>query len=122
MFVQAGCDRRGIGDVVEKLVSVDKVGPVEKTDVHNRAIFDDLTSRKATYLKKSDVEFFNTIGRQDVLPSDTRQLSLGIHIDCFGAGSLSGSGQKLIVATSGKQSFTWLLCSYSSLKCTNDAE
>ena len=40
-------------DVVEKLVSVEKVGPVEKTDVHNRAIFDDLTSRNvATYLEK----------------------------------------------------------------------
>jgi hypothetical protein len=40
-------------DVVEKLVSVETVGPVEKTDVHNRAIFDDLTSRNvATYLEK----------------------------------------------------------------------
>jgi len=26
-------------DVVEKLVSVEKLGPVEKTDVHNRAVF-----------------------------------------------------------------------------------
>jgi hypothetical protein len=42
-----------VADVVEKLVSVEKVGPVEKTDVHNRAIFDDLTSRNvATYLEK----------------------------------------------------------------------
>jgi hypothetical protein len=42
-----------MADVVEKLDSVEKVGPVEKTDVHNRAIFDDLTSRNvATYLEK----------------------------------------------------------------------
>jgi len=42
-----------LADVVEKLVSVEKVGPVEKTDVHNRAIFDNLTSRNvATYLEK----------------------------------------------------------------------